>query len=157
MTYCLSIWKYDYCTWLLCPSTKQSIWLSEETELKLPKWSRINWQDLKGVPSKYSSWWSHLEDVFCPRLQKTFWRLLQDVLIKMNIFALVTHLQKMSSRRLAKMFSRHLQDVLKTSCKNLLKTSSRRLKDVLKTSWRRLQDIFKTSFQNILKASSKRL
>ena len=44
-----------------------------------------------------------------------------------------------------KTFSRHLQDVLKTSCKNVFKASSRRLE-------KRLQDIFKTSCKDIFKA-----
>ena len=106
-------------------------------------------------------------------MMKTSWRRLsssssEDVLIKMNIFALVIRLQKTSSRRLDqdqyirlghtssrrvqdvfKTFSRHLQDVLPrclqdvfmTSCKNVFKTSLRLLEDVLKTSSRRFQDV----------------
>ena len=116
----------------------------------------------KTLPSKHSSWWRRLEDVFHLRLQKTSWRSLQDVLIKTNIFTLVIRLQKASwsrpiysswpyvfktssrrfqdvfktySRRLAITSSRHFEDVFKKSCKNVFKTSSRRLKDVLKTSW----------------------
>ena len=49
-------------------------------------------------PSKHSSWW----------------RRLQDVLIKTNMFASALRLQKTSSRRLAKSSSRHLQDIFKT-------------------------------------------
>ena len=86
-----------------------------------------------------------------------FRRLLQDVLIKTNIFTLLILLQKtssrrldqdqyirlghMSSRRLAKTSSRHLQDVFKTSSRRLAKTSSRRFQDVLQ---RCLQYLFKT-------------
>ena len=70
----------------------------------------------KHVPSKHSSWWRRLEDVFRLRLQKTSSRRLdqdeyvrpsltssQDVLVKTNIFALAICLQdvfKTSSRRL---------------------------------------------------------
>ena len=43
-----------------------------------------------------------------------------------------------SLRRFAKTSSRHLQDVLKTSCENLFKTSSRRL---TKIPSRRFQDV----------------
>ena len=83
------------------------------------------------VPSKHSSWWRHLEDVFRLRLQKTSSRRLQDVL---------------------RTSSRHLQDVLKTSSRrlqNVFKTSSRRLQDVFKTFWRRLQDVFEMSSRHL--------
>ena len=117
------------------------------------------------IPSKHSSWWRRLEDVFCLRLQKTSSRRLQDVLIKTNMFALALRLQKTSSRRLgqdqyirlgytssrrlAKTSSRHLQDVFKTS--------SRRLRHVLKKSSRCLQDIFKTSCKGVFKTLSRRI
>ena len=55
-------------------------------------------------PSKHSSWWRRLEEVFRLRLQKTSSRHLQDVLVKTNIFALVIRLQKT--------FSEHLQNLL---------------------------------------------
>ena len=58
-----------------------------------------------------------------------FRRRFQDVLIKANIFVLVIR----------------LQDVFKTSCKNIFKTSSGRLQDVFKTPSRRFEDVFKTS------------
>ena len=45
------------------------------------------------LPSKHSSWWRRLEDVFCLRLQKTSSRRLQDVLIKTNTFGLVIIIQ----------------------------------------------------------------
>ena len=126
--------------------------------------------------------WRCLEDVFRLRLQKTsfktsfvfgFRRRLQDVLIKTNIFALVICLQKMSwsrpiysswsyvfktsSRRLGKMFSRHLQDVFKTFWKrpqDIFKTPSRRLG---KMSSRRLQNVIKKSCKNVFKTSWRRL
>ena len=58
-----------------------------------------------------------LQDIFplVIRLQNTSWRRLQDVLIMINIFVLVIH----------------LQNVFKTSCKNVFKTSSIELQDVL--------------------------
>ena len=93
------------------------------------------------TPSKHSSRWIHLEDVFGLRLQ--------DVLIKTNIFALLIHLQKMSSRLL------HQDQYIRLSIRfqDVFKTSSRHLQDVFKTFWKRLQDVFKTSsrrFQDVL-------
>ena len=112
------------------------------------------------LPSKHSSWWRRLEDVFRLRLQKKSSRRLQNVLIKTNIFALVIHLQKTSSRRLGQdqyirlghtpsrrlqdVLQKRLQDIFKTSCKNVLKTSSRRRQDVLQ---RCLPDVFKKYHQ----------
>ena len=104
---------------------------------------------------------------------KTSWRRLsssssEDVLIKMNMFALALHLQKTSSRRLGQdqyirlghTSSRRLQDVLQKRLQDIFKTFSRRIiklkcscpanirldEDVLKTSFvfvfrRRLQDV----------------
>ena len=79
-------------------------------------WRRLQDQEMFAgmiIPSKHSSWWRCLEELFCLRLQ--------DVLIKTNIFALVIRLQKKSSSR-----------PIHSSCH----TSSRRLQDVLKTSSR---------------------
>ena len=59
-----------------------------------------------------------------------------------------------SSRRLQHVFktsSRHFQDFLKTSYKNVFKTSSRRLQ----AFWKRLQDPAKTSSRYIAKTSSR--
>ena len=121
--------------------------------------------------------WQGLEDVFRLRLQKTSWSrwiylpklyvFRRRLLIKTNIIVLVIHLQdvfKMPSRPLQDV----LQDVFKTSCKNVFKTSSRRLQDVLKMSsrhlqdvfntfWRLLQDVFKTSCKDLFKTFSKRM
>ena len=134
----------------------------------------FKWKQL--IPSKQSSWWRRLEDVFCLCLQKTSSRHLQDeyirlthtssedVFIKTNIFVLVIRLpdflktssrclQDILKRRLAKTSLRHLQDVFKTSCQGVVKTSSRLLQDVLQ---KHLQDIFKTSskrFQDVFKTS----
>ena len=93
--------------------------------------------------------------------QTSWWRRLQDVLMKANISLLIIRLQKTSSRRLGQdqyirlvhTSSRRLQDVFKTfsTClQDIFKTSSRRLhnvfktssnKYVLKTSWRRFEDV----------------
>ena len=59
-----------------------------------------------------------------------FRRRLQDVLIKTNMFSLALRLQKTSSRRLAKTFSRRFQDVFKRSSRRLAKISSRCFQDV---------------------------
>ena len=87
------------------------------------------------LPSKHSSWWRRLEDVFRLRLQKTSWRRLdqdeyirithmslEDVLIKINIFVLAIYLQDVF-----KTFSRHLQDILQ---KRPAKMFPRRFQDV---------------------------
>ena len=106
--------------------------------------------------------WRRLEDVFRLRLQKTSWRRLQDVLIKTNMFVLTLRLQKTSWRRLQDLlvktnifvsvirlkdvfqtFSRHLQDVFKTSCQHVFKTSCK--------------NVFKTSSRCLAKTSSRRL
>ena len=100
----------------------------------------------------------------------------EDVLIKRNIFTLLTRLQKTSSRRLQdvfktssrvfKMFWKRLQDVFKRSsrrCQEIFKTSSRHLQEVLQGCF---QDSFKTyyqvklllvtQFQDVFKTHSKR-
>ena len=84
--------------------------------------SRVN---IVGHDSLYSY-------VFRRRLQAVS-RLLQDILIKTNIFVLAIHLHNVF-----KTFSRHLPDVFKTSSKSVFKTSSRPL---AKMSSRRFQDI----------------
>ena len=78
---------------------------------------------------------------------KMCWRRLsssssEDVLIKTNILALAIRLQNTSSKRLDQhqyirlghTSSRCLQDVFKTSYKNVFKTSSRCIQDVLQAS-----------------------
>ena len=113
----------------------------------------------KLVPSKHSSWWSRLEDVFRLRLQKTSSRRLdkdeyirlshtssENVLVMTNNFVLAIHLQGVFKTSL-----RHLQDVFKTSSRRLPRMSSRKLQDVFKTSSRHLQDIFKTFSKRIIK------
>ena len=95
-------------------------------------------------PSKHSSWWRHLEDVFRLCLQTTSSRRLQDVFMTSS-----RHLQdvlKTSSKRLQHLFkasSRCLQDIFKTSCKDIFKTFSRRtIKfDLLNTSSRSIQHV----------------
>ena len=66
-------------------------------------------------------------------LSYVFRRRLQDSLIKKNIFILVTRLQDVFTT-----FSRHLQNVFKTSCQDVFKTYSRRL---AKMSSRRFEDV----------------
>ena len=79
------------------------------------------------------------------------------------IYSSSSYVSKMSSRRfqdVRKKFSR-LQDVLKMSSRRLTKTSSRHLQDLLprclaKAPWRRLQKIFKTFCKDAFKISSRR-
>ena len=115
-------------------------------------------------PSKHSSWWRRLNDVFKTSFVFVFRTHLQDVLIKTNIFVFVIRIQdtvktscqdvfKTFSRRIGKTSWRHFQDVFKTF--------SRRFQDVFKTSWQDVfktsWDVFKTSFINVFKTSSRRL
>ena len=105
-------------------------------------------------PSKHSSWWRRLNDVFKTSFVFVFRRRLQDVLIKANIFVLVIRIQdifKTFSRHRQDVLPRRLQNVFKTYWKNFLKTSSRRLQDVFKTFSRRLQDILARRIQNVLR------
>ena len=91
----------------------------------------------KSKPSKHSSWWRCLEDVFGLRLQKTSSRRLdQDEYIRLTHTS-SRRLHQDQHIRLGHTSSRRLQDVFKTS--------SRHLQDVFKMFWKRLQDIFKTS------------
>ena len=120
---------------------------------------------LRYYPSKHSSWWRRLQDVFRLRLQKTSSRRLQDVLIKTNMFALALRLQKTSSRRLQDVLVKtnivvlaiRLQDVFKRSCQDVFKMFSRRLQDVLQ---KRLQDVFKMSsrrFEDVFNTFSRHI
>ena len=77
-----------------------------------------------------------------------FRRLLQDVLIKTNIFTLLILLQKTSSRRLDQDQYVRLGHM---SSRRLAKTSSRHLQDVFKTSSRRLQDVLQRCLQYLFK------
>ena len=107
--------------------------------------------------------WKRLEEVFRLRLQQTFSRGLQDVLIKTKIFILLTRLQKTSSRcfyqdqyiPLGHTSSRRLQDVLQKRLQGIFKTSSRHFWDVFKTSSRHLQDVLLRRFQDVFKTSSR--
>ena len=77
--------------------------------------STYSWKNtflVKKYPSEHSSWWRCLEDVV-----KTSSRRLQNVLTKTNIFASLIRLTLLIG----------LQDVLKTSCKDVSKTFSRRI------------------------------
>ena len=113
-------------------------------------------------PSKHSSWWRRLNDVFKTSFVFVFRRRLQDVLIKTNIFVFVIRIQdtvktscqdvfKTFSRRIGKTSWRHLQDVFKTFSRRLQDILARRIQNVL----RRLQDIFHKRLQDIFKTSCK--
>ena len=99
-----------------------------------------------------------------------FRRRLQDVLVKINIFALAIRLQKTSSRRFQDVLPKRLQDIFKTSsrrfqdffkasCKDVFNTVSRHLartslrhpQDVFKTFWRHLQDVLERYLQDVFK------
>ena len=118
------------------------------------------------LPSKHSSWWRRLEDILKTYFVFVFRRRLQDVFIKTNMFALVLHLQKTSSRRLhqdeyVRLSLTPSEDVFKTSSRRLGQDqyihldhmSSRRFQNVLP---RRLQDVFKTSCKDIFQTFSRR-
>ena len=99
--------------------------------------STYSWKNaflVKIYPSEHSSWWRCLEDVV-----KTSSRRLQNVLTKTNIFASLIRLTLLIG----------LEDVLKTSCKDVSKTFSRliigNIITVLgNTTSRLLRDVFKT-------------
>ena len=97
-------------------------------------------------PNKHSSWLTSFVFIFKSRLQ--------DVLIKTNIFSLLIHLQKRSTR--CNMF------VLVIRLQNVFETFPRRLQDLFKTRhfWdvllRRLQDTFKTFLRPTAKTSLRR-
>ena len=73
-------------------------------------------------------------------LRKTPLRRLQDILIKTNIFVLAIHLHDVF-----KTFPRRIQDIFKTSCQDVFKSFWRRVQDIFKTSSRRFKEVFKTS------------
>ena len=104
-------------------------------------------------PSKHSSWWRRLNDVFKTSFVFVFRRRLQDVLIKTNMFTLALCLQDVLVKINIFVLAIRLQDVFKTF--------SRRFQDVFKTSWQDVfktsWDVFRTSFINVFKTSSRRL
>ena len=119
---------------------------------------------MKTSSRRFSS--SYSEDVFKRSWSRriyspssyVFRRRLQHVLIKTNIIVLVIRLQDV--------LPRSLQNVFKMSSRRLAKTSSRHLQDVFKTSSKPVQDVFKTyhqvklflltRFQNYFETYSKR-
>ena len=115
----------------------------------------------KHVPSKHSSWWRRLEDVFRLRLQKTSSRRLQEVLIKTNMFTLALRLQKTSSRRLGQDQYICLGHVSLRRLQDVFKTPSRRLDqdEYVRPSLTSSEDVLvKTNiFDLIFKTSSRRL
>ena len=86
------------------------------------------------LPSKYSSWWRRLE----------------DVLLKSNIFAEALPLQKTSYDVLRPKHSSWLY-VFKTSLKHFQDVLPRCLQDVFMTSWRHLQDVLLRRLQDVFK------
>ena len=124
---------------------------------------------MKYLPSKHSSWWRRLEDVFRLCLQKTSSiRLDQDEYVRLSLTSSEDVSKTYWSRPIYsswphafKTFSRRFQEVFKTSRKNLFKTSSRCFEDVFRMS---CQDVFKTSLKrlhnvlkNVFKISLRRL
>ena len=93
-------------------------------------------------PSKHSSWWRRLEDVFKTSFVFVFRRRLdQDEYFRLSLTS-----SEESSRR--------LQDVL---VKTNIFVLAIRLQDVFKTSSRRFEDVFKTSSRRLAKMSSRRI
>ena len=99
--------------------------------------------------SKHSSWWRRLENVLKTAFVFVFRRRLKDVFIKTNIFALLVRLQDVLIKTnifvlviclqdVFRTFSRRLQGMFKTSSKPLAKMSSRYLQEVFKMFWKRL-------------------
>ena len=118
-------------------------------------------QPAQHVPTKHSSWWRHLEDVFRLCLQNLSSRRLdQGEYIRLSHTS-SEDVFKTSSRRLGQdqcirlghTSSRRFQNVFKSSSKSVFKASSRRPQDVLKMSLRR----FKTSSRRLAKMSSRHL
>ena len=117
--------------------------------MNVGKWRKLICKN----PSKHSSSWRRLEDVFRLCLQKTSSRRLDE-----DEYILVNHTSS--------------EDILKTSwprpiyssCPYIFKTSSRRFQDDFKTSSRRLaiassrrlQNVFKTCRKYFLKTFSRR-
>ena len=109
-------------------------------------------QPAQHVPTKHSSWWRHLEDVFRLCLQNPSSRRLdQDEYIRLSHTSSEDVFKTSWSRPIYsscpyvfKTSSRHLQDVLPRRLQDVFKTSSRRLAN---TSWRHLQDVLKTYHQ----------
>ena len=81
------------------------------------------------------------------RLQKTFSRRLQDVLVKTDIFVIVICLEEALPRRLQDVLQKRPQDIFKTSRKDTFKTLSRR---IIKLT--RLRDVFTTYVRRTAKA-----
>ena len=120
----------------------------------------------KSKPSKHSSWWRCLEDVFGLRLQKTSSRRLdQDEYIRLTHTSSEDVFKTSSSRSTYSSWSyvfqtssRRPQDIFKTSSRcfeNVFKTSSRHLQDVFKTYYQ-VKVFLVTQFQDVFETYSKR-
>ena len=105
------------------------------------------YESKKVFPSKHSSWWRPLEDVFCLRLQKTSWS--RQICLPWPCVFRRRRLGQDQYIRLGHMSSRRLQDVFKTSSRRLAKTSSRRFEDVFRTSSRHPQDVLPRRLQDV--------
>ena len=112
-------------------------------------------------PSKHSSWWRRLEDVFYLHLPETSSRRLdQEQYIRLG---------HKSSRRLQDGFPRLFQEVLqkrllgifKTSCQDfftrLANTSSKHPQNVFKTLSRHLKDVLQRCLQDVFKPYHQKL
>ena len=108
-------------------------------------------------PSKHSSSWRCLEDVFKTSWSRRICSLSltssEDVFTSWSrpIHSSWLYVFKTPSRRFQDVFktsSRGFQDVFKTSCQDVFKTSSRRFQDIFKTS---CKDFFKTLSRRIIK------
>ena len=131
--------------------------------MNVGKWRKLIYKH----PSKHSSWWRRLEDVFRLCLQKTSSRQLdedEDIVINHtsseDVFKTSWSRPIYSScPYIFKTSSRSFQDDFKTSSRRLAIGSSRRFQDVFKTSSKclqdvsqiRLEDIFKTFWRRIIK------
>ena len=106
-------------------------------------------------PTKHSSCWRRLEDVFRLRLQKRSSRRLdQDEHIHLSHTSLQESPRCLGQDQYIRLGHRYLPDIFKTSCSRCLpKTSSKRLQEFLQN---RLQDIFKMSSRRLGKISSRR-
>ena len=94
-------------------------------------------------PSKRSSWWRRLQDVFCLRLQKTS--------SSRRIYSPYLYVFKTPWSRPVYSSWSYLEDVLQKRLHDIFETSSRRFEDVFKTSSRRLQDVLQKCLQDVFK------
>ena len=100
-------------------------------------------------PSKHSSWWRRLEDVF---------RLDQDEYVRLSLTS-SEGVFKTSSKRLGQDQYIRLCHTSSRCLQDIFKTSSKRLQDILKivfetssrTFWRRFEDVLQRYLQDVFK------